>query len=362
MRNYTSKKVFLGIDVHKRTYAVTAVCDGQVAKRDSLPADPTRLLAYCQKYFAGAQIESAYETGFCGFHLHRLLENHGIKNKIVHAAGIEVAVGDRVKTDKRDSLKLATHLSMGRLRGIHVPTKEREDFRALTRARETFVLHRRRFACQIKSMLFQHGLIPFDDEKIVSEKWIKSLSSLPMTDDVRYVVDQYAEMWLQLTAKMKELEKKMAVQAKEDGVLEEIYRSVPGIGATSARVLANELGDTSQFSNEGQLFKYVGLTPTEHSSGEHVRKGHITRQGKPLIRKILVQAAWKAIKQDPDLGQIYDRIAERAGGKRAIVGIARRLVGRIRSCIKKGSLYTIHERDPIETQVEEENIAPAVTP
>ncbi len=95
-----------------------------------------------------------------------------------------MAIGDRLKTDKRDSLKLATLLSMGRLRGIHVLTKEREAFRALMRARETFVIHRRRFACQIKSMLFRHEPIPFDDERFVSEKWIKSLSSLPMTDDV----------------------------------------------------------------------------------------------------------------------------------------------------------------------------------
>ena len=96
MRNYTGKKVYLGIDVHKKTYAVTAVCEGQVAKKDTMAADPIRLISYCQKYFPGAQIESAYETGFCGFYLHRRLEEQGIKNKIVHAAGIEVAVRDKV--------------------------------------------------------------------------------------------------------------------------------------------------------------------------------------------------------------------------------------------------------------------------
>lgn len=361
MRNYTGKKVYLGIDVHKKTYAVTAICEGLVAKKDALPADPIKLINYCQKYFPGAQIESTYETGFCGFHLHRVLENHGIQNRVVHAAGIEIAAGDRVKTDKKDSKKLATHLSMGRLKGIHVPTKEREDFRALTRARDNFVNHRRRWACQIKSMLFQHGLIPYDDERIVSEKWIKSLADLPMSDEVRYVVEEYAATWLHLTAKIKALDEKIASQAAKDGILDEIYRSVPGIGATSARVLANELGDTSQFQNEGQLFKYVGLTPTEHSSGEHVRQGHISRQGKPIIRKILVQAAWKAIRIDPDLKEIYERIAQRAGGKRAIVGIARRLIGRIRSCIRTGSMYSIKSETLVHQDSNEANLAPSVT-
>ena len=100
MQNYTGKKVFLGMDVHKKTYAVTAICDGQIIKRDTLRADPAMLVGYCKKYFVGAEIHSAYEAGFCGFHLHRYLESEGIKNIVVDAAGIEVAVGNRVKTDK----------------------------------------------------------------------------------------------------------------------------------------------------------------------------------------------------------------------------------------------------------------------
>ena len=148
-------------------------------------------------------------------------------------------------------------------------------------------------------------------------------------------------MWLQLTAKIKEIEEQMASQAKKDEFLEIVYLSVPGIGKTSARVLANELGDTLQFNNERQLFNYVGLTPSEHSSGDHTRQGHITRQGKAIVRKILVQAAWKAIGIDPALQAIYDRISQKAGGKRAIIGIARRLIGRIRSCFRTGTLYSI---------------------
>jgi transposase len=353
MRSYTDKTVYLGIDVHKKTYSVTAVCEGQIAKKDTLTAEPARLINYCKKYFPGAQIHTAYETGFCGFYLHRRLEENGIKNSVIHAAGIEIAVGDKVKTDKRDSLKLATQLSVGRLKGVHVPSKEREDYRALTRARETFVRHRTRIGCQLKALLFQHGMIPFDHDKPTSEKWIRSLQAELMSDDLRFVVDEFCEMWLHITSKIKKIEAKMAVQAEADGFLEAVYRSVPGIGAVGARALANELGDTLRFNNERQLFSYVGLTPSEHSSGGHIRQGHITRQGNSLIRKILVQAAWKAIKHDPSLQKIYDRIALRAGGKRAIVGIARRMVGRIRSCFRTGTLYKIAEEENcIESSVE----------
>ena len=119
MRNYINKTIYFGIDVHKKSYAVTAICEGQVVKRDTLKAEPDVLIAYCKKHFADARIESVYEAGFCGFHLHRCLEAAGFVNMVVNAAGIEIAVGDRVKTDKRDSLKLATHLAGGRLKGIY---------------------------------------------------------------------------------------------------------------------------------------------------------------------------------------------------------------------------------------------------
>jgi transposase len=208
-------------------------------------------------------------------------------------------------------------------------------------------------------------LIPYDHVKVVSEKWINSLATLPMSDEIRYVVDQYAAMWLQLTTKIKAIEQQMATQAKNDGSLEIVYRSVPGIGATSARVLANELSDTMQFDNERQLFSYVGLTPSEHSSGEHVRQGHITKQGKAVVRKILVQAAWKAITKDPALQAVYDRISQRAGGKRAIVAVARRMIGRIRSCFRTGTLYAIGVggvENPKAPQTNDVKAATSVTP
>ncbi|MCE5293759.1 MAG: IS110 family transposase [Chlamydiales bacterium] len=339
--DYTGKTVFLGMDVHKKTYAVTAICDGVVIKRDTLKANPTTLITYAQKYFVGAKIVSAYEAGFCGFHLHRTLEAAGIENIIVDAASMEVAAGNRVKTDKRDSLKIATHLYEGRLKGIHIPTPEREDKRAVTRLRDTFVGQRSRVACQIKALLHQHGMIAADSKQLISVTWIKELKNMSLPKGLKFALDQYMDLWLHLNLKVKEIQEEMALQAEEDKALEGIYTSVPGIGVTSARVLANELEDTLQFSNERKLFSYMGLTPSEHSSGEHVRQGHITRKGKPILRKILVQAAWKAITLDMSLGEIFTRLATRVGKRKAIIGIARRLIGRIRSCFRTGELYRV---------------------
>jgi len=339
MNDYSDKTVYLGIDVHKKTYAVTAVCEGQIVKKDTLKAEPAFLVSYCKKFFPGGRIETAYEAGFSGFHLHRYLEDQGIKNLIVHAASIEIASGNRVKTDKRDSLRIATQLSVGRLKGIFVPSRDREDARTITRLRESLLKKRTSIGSQIKALLFQHGYIPYNLAERVSSKWVKSLLERTFSPGLQFALSQYARTWLELEEHIKEIEKQMACQDQQEGPLEMLYRSVPGIGPIAARTLANELGDMSQFKNERQLFCYVGLTPSEHSSGDHIRQGHISRQGKPIFRKILVQSSWKAITVDKDLAQIFERISLRAGKKKAIVAVARHLIGRIRACIRTGSLY-----------------------
>ncbi len=339
MKDYIGKTVYLGIDVHKKTYSVTAMSEKIVIKKATIEASPEGLVQFCKKYFPGADIKSAYEAGFSGFQLHRILVKNGIDNIVVHAASVEVSSRDKVKTDKRDSLKLAAHLSDGRLKGIYVPSEEREAKRAVTRIRETMVRHRTSVAAQIKALLYQHGLISAKDKNRVSVKWIESLGHLSMSEEIRYALDHLTELWKHITIKVKEIDARMKQQAIEDNELERVYRSVPGIGPVGARVLANELEACAHFANEKQLFSYTGLTPSEHSSGGHIRKGHISRQGKTIIRKLMVLAAWRAIKQDSSLGKAFDRIAQTAGKKRAIVAIARRLVGRIRACFKNNNVY-----------------------
>jgi transposase len=338
MKDYTGKTVFVGMDVHKKTYSVTAICDGVIVKRDTLKAEPLGLISYLKKRFGSGKIKTAYEAGFCGFHLHRTLEAAGIENIVVHAAGIETS-NSRVKTDKRDSLKIAAHLSEGKLRCVYVPTVEQEDRRTVTRLRDTFCKERSRIGNQIKSLLFLHGLIPADNKKKVSLKWIRDLSHLEMMPGVRFSIEAFAAMWLDFDAKIKEIDIEIKKQAVRGEAIDVMYQTASGIGCTSARVLANELGNLQQFKNERQLFSYIGFTPSEHSSGEHTRQGHITKQGKPIVRKILVQASWVAIRYDKELQAIYERIAAKSGAKRAIVAVARRLIGRIRSCFRTGELY-----------------------
>lgn len=222
---------------------------------------------------------------------------------------------------------------------------ERESFRSVSRLREKFVRDRTRIGVQIKSFLNLNGLLGYKDNKKMSKKWILSLIDILNNSDSEIAFDLkiMSKRWLMIDNEIIEIESRLKLQAVSESELERIYRSAPGIGSVASRTLINELGDMSQFKNERTLFSYTGLTPQEYSSGEHIRQGHISRQGKPTLRKILVQAAWTAVKQDNNLKEAFERISIKAGKKRAIIAIARRLVGHIRACLQKNELYQYKE-------------------
>jgi transposase len=343
--DYKGKIVYMGIDVHKKTYACVSICDGQIVKRDTMPAKPEILISYIQNTFPKGEVHTAYEAGFSGFHLHRALLKAGIKNIVIHPGSIEIACRDRVKTDKRDAKKIAIQLSVGRLRCIYIPSLEQEANRSITRLRESIVKLRHKVGQKFKSLLFTQGLIESDDERVICKKWLEAKlieAKSSLLSEFYYSLEHYAEQWLRLTKDLNKIKKDLLeVQSKKNQALLYIYKSAPGIGDITALTLKDELGDMQQFLNEKQLFSYLGFTPVEYSSGGYTRQGHISRQGRSMLRHLFVEAAWRAITKDPDLMDIYQRTASTRGGKRAIVAIARRLAGRLRTCVRQGVLYEI---------------------
>ncbi len=344
--DYEGKKVFVGIDVHKRSYSVVAVVEGVVVKKWRTVASPDKLAEQLWRYFPGASIYTAYEAGFSGFVLHRVLEQAGIENIVVNPGSIEVAVHNRVKTDKRDALKIATLLEAGRLKGIRVPSPQQEQERLLTRTRQQLVEERSAIKNKIRMKCHQMGLIDPNDSREMSHKLVEEMLAQSPSQEFTLVIEAYWSVWKSIESQIRKLESKLKEQAKTDSN-ETIYRSAPGIGSLSARILSNELGDLSQFENERQLFSYTGLTPSEFSSGDTVRKGHITRQGNTRVRHTLNQAAWRAIKIDRDLKEFFERLTRRTGKKRAIVAVARKLIGRIRAAMKTGQPY---QMNPVNLQ------------
>lgn len=335
--SYQGKEVFVGIDVHKKTYSVVSIVDGIVVKKWRTTAKPEQLTKQLKSYFSEAKIYSAYEAGFSGFVLHRQLEKVGIENVVVNAASVEVTVNNRVKTDKQDALKLASLLEARRLKGIRIPSEQQEHQRLLTRTRQQLIEERTAVKNKIRMKCHQLGLMEADESRRMSHKLVEEMLFKSPSPEFSLVIEAYWQVWKTIETEVKKLEKRLESQAQEDPN-EKIYRSAPGIGPLGARILSNELGSMSQFDNERQLFSYTGMTPSEHSSGENTRRGHITRQGNSRVRWLLCQAAWRAIREDLDLKEYFERLHPRTGKKRAIVAVARKLIGRIRAAFRQNKL------------------------
>ena len=206
--SYKNKNVYIGLDVHKATYYLTARCDGMLIKRCVLPADPETLVEFIREKFSGAHIFSAYEAGFCGFYLHRFLLSVGIKNIVVNPASIEVSARDRVKTDKRDSMKIATQLEAGRLRCVNIPSEKQEARREVTRLRESLVRKKHETGCQISSCFDRHQEVKWVKKRVMSRKLIEEILTLDLSTEMRLVVEILVKLWISLADQIKEIEKK----------------------------------------------------------------------------------------------------------------------------------------------------------
>lgn len=343
--SYECKQVYIGLDVHREFFVASCISEGVVVKRCRMPGTAEAVVTLVRKEFPGASVLAAYEAGYSGFWLHRKLEAAGIRCLVVHVASIEVSSRDMVKTDKRDSLKIAEQLAAGRLKGIRVPSVEEEQKRLLTRTREQLMCKKQRVMVQIRMRLHYFGLFP---ESINRRLKLSDVDDMlvSLEGELQRTIGMLRDEWHHLAKQIKEIDRVLVEEGKKDR-LNGVYRSVPGIGPLIAMVLSSELGDMSQFPNERALFSFTGLTPTEYSSGGHICRGHISRQGNTRLRHMLVEASWKAVKKDSVLKEYYAKLSERIGKRRAIVAVARKLIGRIRAALRKHEQYQLGYQAPL---------------
>jgi transposase len=340
-RSYAGECVYVGVDVHKETYTVTCVCHKQIVKTATVQAEPASLAARVRRWFPGATLASAYEAGFSAFGRHRALTQAGLSNIVVNPASLAVAANDTVKTDRRDAKRLAVDLADGRLRGIYVPTAEEELAGLLPRPRAQRVEPRATLARQIKAKLPQFGRIAPSNRRLLSHRYVREIESWTLPPERHASLKMLAEQWRFVTRQLLERRRLLREQAAAQAELDQVYRRVPGIGEVVARTLATALGAMTRFANARALCSDTGLTPSAYSSGAAVRRGPMSRQGSSRIRHLLVETAWRARPYDAGRQTMVERIAATRGKQRAIVAMARRLIGRIRACLRQGILSAV---------------------
>jgi len=343
-KEFREKQVFfVGIDVHKKTYHVTGVWeDGREEFSKSMPADKEILVKYLDRWRL-SRIFAVYEAGYFGYALHDYLIEHGIECRVTPPSLIPGEYGNRVKTDRRDSRKLALYCAKGFLKGVYVPTVEERSHRQVIRTRRQLVNDRIRKQNQIKSFLTQYGIPLPDVVGKWSKQYMEKLNCLRLHD--RWLQKSFTELiraYEFVDGQIEEQTNLLKELAKEERYRDRvvILRSIPGIGIISAMEMLLELQDVERFSTADQLAAYVGLTPSQYSSGDRIRMGRITCIGKQHLRALLIEAAWVFVRKNASANEIYTRIRARAGSKRAIVAIARRLLIIGRRLLIHKKMYT----------------------
>jgi transposase len=335
--------LFVGIDLHKHRWHVTIRTVDLELFSASIPGTWEALQRVLARY-AGYQVQAVYEAGYFGFRLHDRLVAHGIPCLVTPPSLVPQEYGNRVKTDRRDSSKLAHLLAKGMLKRVWVPSEEERYHRQVIRRRRQLVRDRVRTQSRIKAELRFYGIHLEEPRGRWTQTYFETLRHFRfgnrwMQESFNRLLEQYEFLSAQIDKQTQLLKELSETALYRERV--EILESIPGIGIISAMELLLELQDVSRFRRAEQLAAYVGLTPSQYSSADKVRMGRITGIGKNTLRSLLVEASWTLIRKDQAMREKYDRIKIRSGGKRAIVAIARTLLLRMRRMLLDKQAYAL---------------------
>lgn len=338
----THGPLFVGMDVHKETIAIAVAAMDSSEPRfiGTIPNDPTTLRKCLRKLGPAEQLRCCYEAGPTGYSTWRLLASWDIACTVVAPSLIPTKPGDRVKTDRRDALKLARLHRQGDLTAVWVPTPEHEALRDLCRAREAAKRDQERARHRLLKFLARHDIRPPDGVTRWSRAYRAWLAALQLTDGRQTVLDEYRGHFAEAEARVARLTHRIKQEAA-DGPFSPLIgglQCLKGVGPITAVTLVAELGDITRFRRPRMLMGYSGLTPSEYSSGGRVQRGHITKCGNGHVRFVTIESAWHARWGNrPDSTALKKR---RAGQPEAIVEIARtaqrRMCTRYYQLLKRG--------------------------
>jgi transposase len=287
---------FVGLDVHKESTAIAAAEAGREVPRFLGTVDPD--LGQLLKALRGVGRPEAmlvvYEAGPCGYGLARQLRSRGYACEVVAAGKIARRPGERIKTDRRDALTLARLARSGDLAKVMVPDERDEAMRDLSRAREDAVKARLKARQQLKALLLRHGHRYGGKSSwtLAHERYLAKVSFAHPAQDIAFA--EYRQAVREGHERLERLTQALRTQTEQWRMkpLVAALSSLRGIDFVSAVTLAAEIGDFSRFANPCELMGFLGLVPSEYSTGDTRRQGAITKTGNSHARRVLVEAAW----------------------------------------------------------------------
>jgi transposase len=288
---------YVGLDVHKDSITI-AIADegrsgnvrvyGKIANHhDQIDKVMRTLISQNTK------LRCVYEAGPCGYTLYRHLKSKQIDCAVVAPALIPKKSGDRIKNDRRDALKLATLHRAGELTAVYVPDQQDEALRDLVRARGDIQKALRTVKQQINAFLLRHA-IHYPGKTKWSKAHLNWLENIKMPHPAQQIaLTEYLDSMASTEARVKRISQQIEdlYQTWRLAPVVDALQCLRGICLISAVTVLAELGDLTRFDNPAQLMAYLGLIPSEHSTGDTIKKGGITKTGNTHVRKALIESA-----------------------------------------------------------------------
>jgi transposase len=288
---------YVGLDVSKEKIAVAIADEGRDAPRywGMIPHTVEAVKKLMNQLGNPEQLQVCYEAGPTGYGLYRLMLSLGIECTVVAPSLIPQRPGERVKTDRRDALRLAQLFRAGELTSVYVPTEEDEALRDLVRAREDAKEDQLRARHRLTKFLLRHDLRPPQGVRKWTVKYRDWLNRLDFKNSaMRTAFQEYLHHLDEIEQRVKRLEAEIHTQATESthAPVIQALQTLRGVAEITATSLVAEIGCFSRFSHPRKFMGYSGLVPSEYSTGETRHQGKITKTGNAHIRRVLVEAAW----------------------------------------------------------------------
>jgi transposase len=362
--------VFAGLDVDKKSISVTFTDHQGLLKSMHMPYSVDHLVNHVRKHYGDKKVAFAYEAGPTGYGLSDGLVAQQYPCLIASPSMIPKAPGQRVKTNRLDSMGLAENLRGGQLKSIHVPTTLYRELRHLTQLRDALVSEVVAMKQRIKSLLLMEGLefppAPAGSQWsfVVKDK----LRKLPCSSVVRFKLDQLLDNLEFGEKQVLKTTREIHRFCQNDPELSQCIgylKTLPGIGWIVASQMLARVGDWRQIKNIRELPAFLGLVPTESSTGERTTRGSITHSGDPRLRSKLIQASWSAIRQDGELLEFFRTVVKKhprhLGPRVAIVAVAHKLCVRAAVVLMKQRPYEIREKVQSAPLTQEETVPQGTT-
>jgi len=330
---------YVGLDIHSTRISICVLNEtGQVVRRSQV-----RTLEEMMQTLGSLpdRFEVCYEAS-CGYgHYHDLLQPLATRVLVAHPGRLRLIFRSKNKNDRNDAQRLAKLLYLGETPTVYVPSLEVRTWRELVNCRSQIIAKRTRAKNTLRALLRSAGVNPPKHPYLWTKsglKWLRQLELPTVSQQLRR--DLLLEEIETLVRQVRRIEQQLNRQARRTAAVTQL-RTIPGVGPRTAEAVAAFIDDPHRFPNAKAIGRYFGLVPCQDQSGERNRLGHITREGAPVVRQLLAEAAWQAQRRSPTIRAYFER-AQRDDPQRkkvALVAKAHYLVRVMWAMLRRGTVW-----------------------